>query len=247
MKKTFLKPILFLLCTVALTTGCKKNEATIDPLTTGDAQSSSSFETTSENWMNGWISGFAHYPVGGESFYQLESRIAPLPPPLPFTNQGIMIKGNNHSDALFMFLKKKLSGLQPNKRYSFLFDISIASNAPSGAGGIGGPPGEAVRLGVGATRIEPLTIIDTTGMLDYYRMNIDEIQGNNNGTDMVVIGNIANGTNQAIYRLIKRRGSFIATTNSNGTIWVIVGTSSGFEGITKMYYDSIAVHPVLLN
>jgi hypothetical protein len=34
---------------------------------------------------------------------------------------------------------------------------------------------------------------------------------------------------------------FNARTASDGSLWIAIGTDSGFEGITTLYYDRIAV------
>ena len=34
---------------------------------------------------------------------------------------------------------------------------------------------------------------------------------------------------------------FNVTTSDDGTLWLVVGTDSGFEGITTLYYDRISV------
>jgi hypothetical protein len=70
-----------------------------------------------------------------------------LPAGVEPTGNGYYIAGNNHSDDLFMFLKRKLGpadGVQPNTAYRLKFKIVFASNAPSGCLGIGGAPGEGV-------------------------------------------------------------------------------------------------------
>jgi hypothetical protein len=101
----------------------------------------------------------------------------------------------NHSDDLFMFLKRRLGtddGVVPGQEYRVMFTTVFASNAPSGALGIGGSPGESVYLKAGASMVEPEVYLDSeTG---YYLMNVDKGSGNSgNGTAASVIGDIANG------------------------------------------------------
>ena len=102
----------------------------------------------------GWEVGFADYPAGQENFYALESEWKALPAPLAAMN-GIFISGNNHSDNLFMYAKRRLTGLKPNTRYSLIFGVEFATNADSGCAGIGGAPGESVAVKVGAAEDEP--------------------------------------------------------------------------------------------
>jgi hypothetical protein len=195
--------------------------------------------------QEGWVGDFADYPVGPDdsAFYELRfeytNRPSELAPSSP--QKAILISGNNHSDDLFMFIKKKVAGLQPNTNYTVVFEIEMASNALKNQVGVGGAPGEGVFVKAGATPVEPLKIIDGS---NYYRMNIDKGNQGSGGIDMMVLGNIAVET--ADYNLISRNNTnqyapFIAKSNSAGELWLIVGTDSGFEGITTLYYTHINV------
>ena len=68
----------------------------------------------------GWIGDFADYPKGEEGFYELLFEYSKLPFPLDQNKGALRVFGNNHSDDLFMFIKRKVSGL-----LSFHFYISV--------------------------------------------------------------------------------------------------------------------------
>lgn len=193
--------------------------------------------TDFENGAGGWVAGFADYPVGDDGRFELESGIRNLPQPLDQTRKGFFLSGRNLSDDLFMYLKKKVTGLLPHTSYTVQFNLSLASNAPSNAVGIGGAPGESVFLGVGVMATEPVPI-SADG---YVRMNIDKGNQATGGADRTVIGHIANGTDTAKYVLIERQGTVSFKTNAAGEAWLMVSTDSGFEGKTSLYYDSIRV------
>jgi hypothetical protein len=61
----------------------------------------------------------------------------------------------------------------------------------------------------------------------------------------VVLGDIAVPSDSQDYALITRNNAgnapFIARSNSKGEIWLIIGTDSGFEGTTTLYYTRINV------
>ncbi len=141
-----------------------------------------------------------------------------------------------------MFVKRKLSGLRPNATYELLFNVQLASDAPTNAVGAGGAPGESVYLKVGATIEEPKKELDVDNML---RMNIDKGNQSEDGEDMIVIGHIGVAPTTTQFTSITRNNnstsSFIATTDPNGELWLIVGTDSGFEGSTTVYYMKIDV------
>ena len=104
-----------------------------------------------------WKADFADLPLNDEdsNFYELKYAYTNLPANLA-TQKAMMLSGNNHSDDLFMFIKRKVTGLNPNTSYTLVFDVELASNAPKGSVGIGGSPGESVYLKAGASEIEPV-------------------------------------------------------------------------------------------
>jgi hypothetical protein len=191
----------------------------------------------------GWTGDFADYPPGDSIAYELFYKHNTLPDNLNTsgTKMALNLAGNNGSDDLFMFIKKKVTGLQPNTIYSILFNVKLASKEPAGLVGIGGAPGESVFLKAGASAIEPKKILED-GM---YRMNIDKGNQAEAGNDMIVLGNIAVAQTTTQFTYITRNNSsksgFYATTNSEGELWLIVGTDSGFEGKTILYYSQIDV------
>jgi len=188
---------------------------------------------------DGWTGDFADYPDGREAAWALSFRYATLPPPLDTNKGALMLSGNNHSDDLFMFVKKKISGLLPDTLYQISFLIEFASNIPDGMTGIGGSPGEGVIIKAGATAVEPVKVLDPSD--GRYRMNIDKGNQTQGGRDMMVLGNFANGTDKNEYTLktVVNPVIFPCRTNANGELWLVAGTDSGFEGITTIYYNRI--------
>jgi len=189
-----------------------------------------------------WTGDFADYPTGPEdsTFYELQFEHTNRPSNLGSAQKAILLSGNNHSDDLFMFVKKKVTGLRPNTEYVLVFDVELASNAEKNAVGVGGSPGEGVYVKAGASSIEPKKVIDG----NFYRMNIDKGNQSYGGKDMIVIGNIAVDSQE--YSLITRSNAdqysqFVVKSNNLGELWLIVGTDSGFEGVTTLYYSKINV------
>jgi hypothetical protein len=228
------KRIAYCIIILAFTSGCSFD----DGLGFSIFSNSSDFSTD----LQGWVGDFADYPIGVDdsSFYELRFEYTDRPSNLGPVQKAIMLSGNNHSDDLFMFIKKKINGLQPNTDYTVVFEVELASNAEKNNTGIGGAPGESVYVKAGASIIEPKKIVDGS----YYRMNIDKGNQSTDGDDMKVIGNIA--VESAEYNLITRSNSsqsipFIVRSSALGELWLIVGTDSGFEGVTTLYYTKINV------
>ena len=209
---------------------CLKNEGTHQVITV-----SSDFS----EGKDGWQAGFSEYSGNNEESYELEEGLSPLPPPLDNGQTAYRISGMNRSDDLFMYLAKRVQGLKPDVRYHGRFTVKLASNAPSGGVGAGGAPGESVGIGIGLTTDKPISVADED---NFYRMNIGKIQQCcTDGTDMVVIGDVSNGTDEDVFAPIERTGGFSAETDHQGVLWLVVGTDSGYEGRTTLYYTDIEV------
>ena len=189
---------------------------------------------------HGWDGDFADYPEGDSVYYELKFKYDTL----PRTNgnrKALMSSGKNHSDDLFMFIRKKLTGLKSNTEYSVLFNVRISSNAPTGSAGVGGAPGESVFVKAGAVVAKPEKVL----VEGFYRMNADIGSQSQAGADVLVIGNIGVAPTTTQFTEIFRNNSsanpFRVTTNSQGEVWILVGTDSGFEGKTTVYYTAIDI------
>jgi len=193
----------------------------------------------------GWVAGFADYSTLTTNM-ELDSGIRPLPQELGISGTGFMIAGNNHSDDLFMFLKKKLTaadGIRPRQRYLIAYVITMASNASANPSctGIGGHPGLSVFLKAGGSAVEPLAEVTDTKEV---RMNVDKGNQATGGPAATVAGNIGNDSplcSNTPYRTIVRTHvhSYEVGSTPFGELWLLVGTDSGFEGKTVLYYQSI--------
>lgn len=193
----------------------------------------------------GWITGFADYsPASGD--LDLDAGLRPLPTEVGIAGTGLMITGHNRSDDLFMFLKKGLdssNGIVPDQHYAVTYAITFASRVGKGCAGVGGSPGESVYLKAGATGREPRVVLDSAD--DHYRMTVDKGNQSVGGPAASVAGNIVNGTancaSDAPFVSLTRTHvhTSIVTPDESGEIWLLIGTDSGFEGKTTLYYQSI--------
>jgi hypothetical protein len=201
---------------------------------------------------NGWTGGFADLPAAPNEFYDLliEPNAALPPTARGADARGFRIRSSNRSDDVFMFLKRQIRGLAPGVRYRVSYTVTFASNAPETGFGVGGPPGTGVFVKAGATSVEPLPVPDAT-FPDFLVMNIDKGIQANSGTDARVIGNVAIPGDEFIYTLktlaTAPEQEITATADPAGRLWLIVGTDSGFEGLTDLYYTQInaTLTPVL--
>ncbi len=187
----------------------------------------------------GWTPGFADLPVDyDQSIYELDRGYRLLPEGLE--GRGMYLQGHNRSDDLFMYLKTQVGGLRPNTTYAVAVSIDLATNVPAGLIGIGGSPGESVFVKAGASTVEPTA---AEGDNRHLRMNIDKGNQARGGEAMVVIGDVANPEVQRREYRIKTLDNsdqpLTVDTDDEGRVWLIVGTDSGFEGLTSLYYTGI--------
>jgi len=196
--------------------------------------------------MDSWEVDFADYPASKDDSikYALTTGMTKMPTTTGIAGDGLLVSGNNSNTGLFMFLKRKIDGLNPNTDYTIVFDVTLASNAPAGLinGSYADSPGQSVYLKVGAVNRNPMKVIQG----DYYRMNIDKGDQGASGSDMVTIGDIGVLANTQNYTIITRSNStantsIVARTNGDGELWLIVGTDSIFTGTTTIYYSRIDV------
>jgi len=230
------RSLLFFLVILFLSPSCKK---TNNNQPTTEKNIIDNFTSDANNW----IGDFADYPndPGMLPLFKLEYTHSSLPAPLNTSDGAVKQSGANLSDDLFMFIKKKIGGLEPDKNYSVEIKVDFATNAGSNMIGIGGAPGEGVTIKAGAVSFEPVKVLNTSE--NWYRMNIDKGNQTIGGVDMKVIGNFANGTNQNSYTIkqLSTTTPLSAKANQQGEIWLIIGTDSGFEGVTTIFYNTIQV------
>lgn len=210
--------------------GCKEDDSS--------EKVTKTFTYTFSNDAEGWSGDFADYPIGEKENYELHFEYATLPSPLNTAEGALLMTGSNQSDDLFMFVKRKITGLSPGATYSVNFAVEFASDVPDGMVGVGGSPGESVFIKAGASQTEPVKVEASD---DYYRMNIDKGNQSQGGDDMIVIGDFSNDTDSETYTLVERTNEnpFQVQADSKGELWLIVGTDSGFEATTTIYYNTI--------
>lgn len=208
----------------------------------GDADTSFDFADGPEDWS----ASFADLPADADQeIFELESDWRALPGDLE--GNALYIQGHNRSDDLWMQWARPIDGLEPNTDYAVDVRIELASNMPAGLFGVGGSPGESVFVKAGASTDEPTAEPDDENWL---RLTVDKGEQSEGGDDAVVVGTIANPNLDAetadgeTYELMTLDSSGLgltATSDAAGRLWVFVGSDSGFEGLTALYYNEIEV------
>lgn len=194
---------------------------------------------------DGWKGGFADLPVDYDpAIYELKygRELLPLAGGANKTNYGLKLHGSNRSDDLFMFLTKKVEGLQPNTEYSGNFTFTLYTDEEGGGMGVGGAPAESVFVKAGITGTEPQAVKAGDPGAEFYRMNIDKGNQATEGTDAKIVGNVAKpDSSKPGYQPIKFAYHATAKTNANGELFLLIGTDSGYEGISTFYFDDVSL------
>jgi hypothetical protein len=230
MIKSFLLILLTITILVIPATGCGGDKGPLDL----------NFDLSQD--AGGWGGGFVDLPVDYEQdSYQLDFGYIDS----PLGGKAFMISSMNRSDDIFMYIKKQLTsadGLKPKTTYMVKIEVTFATSAPAGAMGVGGAPGEAVYVKVGASSIEPLPV-DKGGS---YELSVDKGQQGTGGYDAVVVGNVAKVVSDdfdtyELKTLNNLDNPIEVTTDADGNMWIFIGTDSGFEGLTTLYYTEVNV------
>lgn len=195
---------------------------------------------------HGWIGEFVDLPVNDDGIYELEYDPRKTLPDELGTGHAAYIQSMNRSDDVFMFLKRRIDGLEPSTAYRAYIEVRFATNVPAGLAGVGGAPGESVFFKVGASIEEPVPTVETGAQEDYHRLNVDKGGQSEGGANAVVVGNVAKTSGDETfkyeYKTLNNADHPISiTTDANGSAWIFVGTDSGFEGLTGLYYTTIKV------
>ena len=193
--------------------------------------------------FDGWQASYADYLPGMEQTIGFASGHEQLPPPFA-AHSGVFLTSENRSDDVFMYLWRPVTGLQPGRRYRVEVAISFATNAPAGCNGVGGAPGESVYLKVGASPRAPENLL-TGGAI---RVNVDIGQQSQSGSEAVAIGDFsqpAPGNCLAPQYQSKSLATTppaapLVTADAAGRLWLVVGTDSGYEGRTRIYFLEVA-------
>lgn len=195
----------------------------------------------------GWEAGFADYGVEQEAIMEFDSGHMPLPGELSDHGYGLMVGATNRSDDVFMYWTGPITGLAPETAYSVRFEVEFATDSPSGCFGIGGAPGESVWVKTGMTLERP----DREVMDDHWRMTIDKGNQATGGEDAIIVGDVGNEGSDCITRVWEFKTVendddtlFFLDTDASGTVWLTVGTDSGFEGRTEIFYTRLEVELV---
>lgn len=108
--------------------------------------------------------------------------------------------------------------------------------------GVGGAPGEAVSIKAGILNKEPKAIESDTEGEPIFRMNIDKGNQSSEGEDMKIVGNMVQPDDTLTgFQPVAMDYAATLKSNEKGELYVIIGSDSGYEGLTTFYLDAIKI------
>jgi hypothetical protein len=192
------------------------------------------FDSTFESGMEDWTGDFAFYKPAQETAVRFSVKQDVLPSVLKSALHGLKIEGTSQGDSIFLFIKKKITNLDPAKTYKVAYEIDLASNLPDTVAGAG----KITYLKAGASAEEPKKILAS----DLYTVTIKNGALAKSGQQMYVLGNVANGLDSTYYRTLTRNNANLAVPvkpSASGEIWLCVGVNTTFKGPIALYFDRI--------
>ncbi len=198
---------------------------------------------TFDDGLQGWEAGVSDFPLGFEDSVMFESGTDSLP---EVSEMAFRLAGNDVNQDLFMFITQKLGPVDPETSYNLVFTFNILVQNLEQVQGSGSDI--FIFPKVGATIVKPQVFItsDTT-QLGYLgtAFSIDKGNGSFDGADMIAMGAlqlpIAPGSTTTPNLITNGPNVFRATTDSNGDLWITVGTDSESGIKHAVYLDNLEV------
>ena len=187
-----------------------------------------------------FTSGAADFPAARAAEVGAIGDTRLLPAAISSTVQGLYLSGTNVSGDLFLFQKRRLTGLTPNHSYQAYISVEYVTSYQSGC--TSGPgPNTVIKAGVLAD--EPVVTTDGQGV---FRMNIDKGAGTAKGL-YTVGGDIRNGLalcpgsggSFALQSTLAQTQATPLVTDAEGGFWLFFGTQSSFVGSHEIWFTRL--------
>lgn len=188
--------------------------------------------------QDGWEVLYSDYILGMEPIIEFSADVESLPGPLG-PAKGFKMTSINRSDDLWMCIFARVPNLLPHQRYKVDMSVTMAVNGGTGCWGAGGIPGAGVTVKAGAVSARPATVMQAD---NYVAVNFDKGNQTVGSAGVPVIGDLSSSSTVCtdspyeIKTLATPAAGAVASADANGDLWLVVGTDSGYEGLTTLYY-----------
>lgn len=188
----------------------------------------------------GWSALLSDYQPEIEDRIGFVGRIETIPAP-PEGRVGFRLRAANHPDDIFMFVTRRVGGLEPGATYAVRFRAEFATPYGRSCAGAGGPPGEAIWLKAGASTTEPRPFLHD----GRYRLDIDKGEQIEEGAAARILDDAAHdhASCESSAFFLKTAGEnaqpVLADADDQGNLWLFFGFESGYEGLNDLYLVSV--------
>lgn len=192
------------------------------------------FTSTFQRDAEDWTGDVALFKNGQQDTIAFNIKQGKIPGSTDSTSRGLSVSGKNIGDNLFLFIKKKITGLDPALTYKVAYQINIGTSYPDTVGSAG----RLIFIKAGASPNEPVKELKN----NYYNVSIDLGSLSQSGAEMMYLGTAGNGLDSVAYRSIVRTNANLAVEvkpNAAGEIWLCVGAETSYKGLIQLYYDRI--------
>jgi len=182
---------------------------------------------------------FADYHDDGNNYTTYEMTFGREMIPGQSNSQALFINGSNRSDDLFMGFSKQLDGLKKDTLYHFTLSFVLGTSAEACSIGIGGSPADSVYMKAGFVNEEPKVAFDENMI---FRLNIDKGNQSEGGLTLPVVSTMAKaeGSKEG-YGLKTIKVEIDLKSNADGSVYLVIGSDSGYEGLTRYYLDDVLI------
>lgn len=184
----------------------------------------------------GWEADFVDFPPDRNDDVGFVSDVRALPEPLDTDTDALYHEGLNLSDDLFMYHKRRVTGLEPGVDYRVRFSAEFATTV-----GRDCVAGLGLFLKAGAVPDEPVRVIGNQE--GWVRLSADKGVQTDVGSEVVLLGEMRNDVEGCTgefgtAELGEDTDALNVTADEDGAVWLYFGEESVFETAHSVYYLS---------
>ena len=196
-----------------------------------------------ENGDQEWEGGISDFPVGYEDSTEFLFDNSQVPVALSVEGNGLSVSADNPHGDLFYFFKKKVTDLEPNKKYKIDFEFLVYTQLLTQSSK---PSSDELYLKIGAVNYKPeLKKTIWRNSMDYIALDVDKGDTNSeSGNDIINVGSVKEFTSETPEIISGNTFDFIieAETDNDGTIWLVVGIDSGIKSQLNFGMAALTVY-----
>ena len=156
---------------------------------------------------------------------------------------GLNVSGENPHGDLFYFFERKVSGLNPGRKYNLDFEFLVYAQLMSEPETLSS---EELYLKIGAVNHDPeLEEVVWRNSINYLTLNIDKGEVNSeDGEDMINMGSIREYTSSEPEIISGNTfgRSIEVTADNNGDVWILIGVDSGIRSYLTFGMEALTVY-----